>query len=391
MANYLYNGVRLPALPDEIKAKKYICLYQDPETSSFPNYFWLYGFNEKPETMIKGARPKTYHGMQEEGLCRRAGMYPDGGGWTVAGTSDETGTFYKELSTVKWANYDVLNTDGTVYLAASEPIPVPGDTPTPYALHVPSFLQGVEVGRRLKNKRQPPNPYLFDYYRYIVSLNEEYLADLIKDYSNITNYSWQLDSKVKKVLSVPVSSKPIWSNVDFLDETEEAIFIEGSEPIYVPIKKFSLQEFLEGLIEGMLKQPFPLHRKYHGKFPEIPSQNYNTFPYLTLVKIDDSESAVKIKLKDGSYKTVKAALLASEKPLAVDASNLILKEGCKIEKAYTDYYNFYIKQNEKWFQFYYSTDSTVTNKYNLIWSNYDLFDKNGALFIEGTSTPPHII
>lgn len=121
---YLYNGVRLPGLPEEWKQFQNICVYQEPETSSFPGYCWLIGFSETPKSWTKKIvlATYTYHGT-ESGTALRTGMYPNDADWNSIRDTLDVG-YSDDLEKVLWANYDVYDPDGNLYLAASEPVPV---------------------------------------------------------------------------------------------------------------------------------------------------------------------------------------------------------------------------------------------------------------------------
>jgi hypothetical protein len=60
----------------------------------------------------------------------------------------------RHATDVFWTNTDILNEDGSLYLAASDPIPVGGEPIDPT-----SFMQGWLVGRRLAGMRKRPPIY----------------------------------------------------------------------------------------------------------------------------------------------------------------------------------------------------------------------------------------
>ena len=120
---YNYNGVELPELPVEVKSHPYTVVFQDPTDAAFANYCWAFGFSAKPASWKKTivSFDYIYHG-ETTSVAQRAGAYPSEP-WTVENDTLPSGG-YRELKTVLWANYDVLNPDGTIYLSASEPQPV---------------------------------------------------------------------------------------------------------------------------------------------------------------------------------------------------------------------------------------------------------------------------
>ena len=106
---YLYNGVRLPALPEwDREMYPYLLMVHYFSTE------FLYALQDIPvflsETSVK---------TQITGPTIHVATLVDSA-WK---------TFQKEqsnslLGTPTWANFDLPKEDGTVYLAASEPVPV---------------------------------------------------------------------------------------------------------------------------------------------------------------------------------------------------------------------------------------------------------------------------
>lgn len=112
---YLYNGVRLPKLPEWDRVAYpyavimtsssgyalYVCQQEPaprPAVSDDPSYIWFGEYDYKP---------------------MRAYCYEPYSEWGALSTS----TSYSS-NKIFWTNTDILNTDGTTYLAASEPTPV---------------------------------------------------------------------------------------------------------------------------------------------------------------------------------------------------------------------------------------------------------------------------
>lgn len=109
LVGYLYNGVGpLPGLPEwDREAYPYACIQQ----------------NELFATLHISGNPI----VREGSLIRVSG----GHGFSTLSSSDgEWGDFRMAEGsnqygdTLIWANHDILNTDGSVHLAASEPVPV---------------------------------------------------------------------------------------------------------------------------------------------------------------------------------------------------------------------------------------------------------------------------
>lgn len=106
---YSYNGVILPALPEwdrEMYPYAFIghnfimtpILYVASEIT--------HGYDDYDYWVAYGVRIATYDGTANA--------------WTESDGAES----YQNVSRIDWANFDVLNEDGSVYLSASEPIPV---------------------------------------------------------------------------------------------------------------------------------------------------------------------------------------------------------------------------------------------------------------------------
>lgn len=122
MANYLYNGVELPDI-NTVWTDKTTYPYANIALWDFPEY----GVLAYVLTVSAVQFSNTSSGVQLN----------SGGNWEQYGAMDGTwefsdsGTsqlFLEQLPTTKivWTSVDVPNTDGSVYLAASNPVPVGG-------------------------------------------------------------------------------------------------------------------------------------------------------------------------------------------------------------------------------------------------------------------------
>ena len=125
---YLYNGFRLPALPEWDKetypyAIMIISSYSDGSISAYlacfskPEHFW----------QLDDYLVAIYLDVGETFISSNY--------FSSSATSFEFGELTEKTATevvssrritfeIDWANYDVLNEDSTLYLAASNPIPV---------------------------------------------------------------------------------------------------------------------------------------------------------------------------------------------------------------------------------------------------------------------------
>ena len=118
---YLYNGVQLPKLPQWDKTQyPYAYIYQKGTFSIYGDNYVLAltslplvrsGLNVKNEdtAMLK----YTYIIDQSEDVE-----------WVDNGASIGSANLAQSIANPIWANYDIMRDDDSVYLAASEPVPV---------------------------------------------------------------------------------------------------------------------------------------------------------------------------------------------------------------------------------------------------------------------------
>ena len=140
MSNYLYNGIELPALPEWDKAA-YPYAYIS-YSGTYDAYFLR---------LVDAPGVHQYYMGQE---CIYFGTDANLSNYKFV---DGAWTFYNETTAkyemimvasviqIVWSNYNILNKDGTIYLSASDPIPVGGEPIDP---------QAYIVGRRLVGMRK---------------------------------------------------------------------------------------------------------------------------------------------------------------------------------------------------------------------------------------------
>ena len=139
----LYNGVKLPALPENIHENAYISYFKG--SSIVPSHYSLWFTAEPHYDYSVGGK---YCIGYKAGSVRYRVLEP-----IIEESVWENGTEYEndgvatELENVKWANFDVLNEDGTLYLAASDPVPV---SPV---LNPAAMMQCFLVGQALRRNR----------------------------------------------------------------------------------------------------------------------------------------------------------------------------------------------------------------------------------------------
>lgn len=138
---YSYNGIVLPALPEWDKETYPYCCFIKRVENSRPVGYTLFASANKV---------KKGKGKDLEGPYAQYFIYYDDTAWTFEryGNADNSDAFV--IGQILWSNYDVVNTDdGTLYLAASDPVPVSPVKLNP-ALLVQSFFTGQAVRRGRK-------------------------------------------------------------------------------------------------------------------------------------------------------------------------------------------------------------------------------------------------
>lgn len=113
--NCSFNGAILPEFPKrDASIYRYALIRKQPNS----DYYYLLCSSEKAETLVNEVLGTTgvYVGAHIQYRSNRAGTV-----WSLPYSSSGTNMALEE---VVWSNQDVLNADGTVYLPASEPIPI---------------------------------------------------------------------------------------------------------------------------------------------------------------------------------------------------------------------------------------------------------------------------
>lgn len=143
--NYLYNGVELPALPE----------LTDDEKEQYP--YWVI-FSRSPHYRLfladKPAIYKLYSGISAVyfEIGTRAIRYSTPIGLDEPWSEMDGNPFVVEDKTYLgadcWTNHDIYDSDGTLYLAASDPVPV-----SPVQLNPAALMQSFFVGEAVKRCR----------------------------------------------------------------------------------------------------------------------------------------------------------------------------------------------------------------------------------------------
>ena len=141
--NYLYNGVELPAVP------------ADWNKETHPDAIITSAMSGKLIKLYLGTI--SYHTQANDRYVfsvKNCLEYREkDGAWVFNGEIEDTNAIaspdeeYRGF--VVWTNTDILSSAGSVWLAASDPIPVGGFTPEPI-----SMTMGWLVGRRIAGQRK---------------------------------------------------------------------------------------------------------------------------------------------------------------------------------------------------------------------------------------------
>ena len=131
MSNFLYNGVELPALPEYaiLPSRPYAHIVYSRHTRADGSYYYhsvLYVFTVRPFVDREQGKLSFPVDGKYNGWVSTDYSSHTISDWTTTGSDKNVsaGTNHA-LALPIWANYDLLNEDGTLYLAASDPVPVP--------------------------------------------------------------------------------------------------------------------------------------------------------------------------------------------------------------------------------------------------------------------------
>lgn len=140
--NYLYNGIEAPELPKSTLPYAYI------ETGIFGIAKPTLRFTDEKILATKIDETKTYcwikAGTQYERYTIVDGKWEYSSSGTHEESANEEADGYVVLAVIpKWADYDIFYKDGTLYLAASDPVPV-GSAPD---IEPRSFMAVLRMGQ----------------------------------------------------------------------------------------------------------------------------------------------------------------------------------------------------------------------------------------------------
>lgn len=235
---YLYNGVRLPPIPNDTNLPCLLLTY-DNFTGSGGTYNYFAWVSSAPwQKAIIGYQ------MTEAGYGYAYGYDAKTDSWGYASKweDDKYPPIFTPTNPI-WANRDVLNRDGSIYLAASASIPVYEDTPTAY------LYNGVKLVA-LPEWDKAKYPYAFMW-----TEGEEYWLEVVPDkpfahtdengelrvsfvhgdwYSNhyMAEDKWNPHTPQDGTGEIRFSYL-VWSNVDIYNQDNGSLAFAASTPVPV--------------------------------------------------------------------------------------------------------------------------------------------------------------
>lgn len=166
----LYNGVALPALPvwDKIKYP-YVCMvrYFEDTTVGYSTQVFM---SAEPPIYDYAAFQRTAKIPTPYLTCSNDRDYVTPTAWTNLTESTSGDFIVSTMYDIAWSNVDILKDDGTVYVAASDPVPVED-----------VFSKGYHVGAELRKKRVLPVAYLYNGVR-LPDINSVWTDELKAEY-----------------------------------------------------------------------------------------------------------------------------------------------------------------------------------------------------------------
>lgn len=143
--NYLYNGVELPALPEYDKEKYPYAVIGD-HGASWPPALWCLSADAYYELNGNLLWLKASAGRSWELEDGKWSEYEENAGNAISVLINSTS--WSSTYELIWTNFNA-EYNGTLYLAASDPIPV---NPAP-TLDPTSLLMGWQVGNRIRQSK----------------------------------------------------------------------------------------------------------------------------------------------------------------------------------------------------------------------------------------------
>jgi hypothetical protein len=243
MANWIYNGVELPALP------------------TWDSKMYPYAMLIEPNSVFVSDTPWFYNGEKIANDALNGGMsICTNGVWGNFAFANFGGTSV-DATKVRWANYDVLALDDSVYLAASDPVTVSGNW----------IYNWVELPPLPADWDSAAAPYVTitygdedaPFYLGVTSVRTVVDGQYFfgAESARITFYiigedgNWEFYDRVAYGRNSLADYPLLWTNDDIIDTRDGSVYLAASHPIGAP-----KDEPTEGVSIGkkyLLRRLFP--------------------------------------------------------------------------------------------------------------------------------------
>ena len=229
MANWIYNCIELPALPEWDKVAypyAFISYYSD----GYRLFLSSAPFHDSGDDDV---RPKT------SGELMRYDGHAGASAWTFVEQISFTGGLIATRSPM-WANYDVLYRKGSVYLAASDPVAVSGNWIYNY-VEIPPLPEWDKVTYPYANISYGDNhtPFYLGVttVRTVVD-NGVYTGEVstgrMRTYTVGSDGNWvrgsEMAYRVIRLIDYPL----IWTNDDIINVADGSVYLAASESVKAP-------------------------------------------------------------------------------------------------------------------------------------------------------------
>lgn len=368
VSGYSYNGTVLPKLPEWDEEKyPYVALqYLAGEGSTI----YVIGYSEKPTTSIQAITKSVVHGV-DTGVSYITTYYYEPEGWYS--DAEESANGHRiGIDNFIWANYDILNTDGTTYLAASDPVPI---EPYPYSVIAYNYEKGAEDWYQA-HLYYSATPFTW---------NGTAVVNSGTTYKRI--YDAELDAWTDDA-ETEIEATPgldgtvyqrIYTDHDILDSTG-AVWLAAGQ--VTPVEETGVSDtwkysFKLGLALGLCGKPLPIVRKligysYNGTvLPKLPEWDKITYPYAVIGKVSNYPDVYILVMGEnaptysGDTEKVTIAMTNTNEPL-------------QIAKCVSPYSAWGGVEDWSYYMCNFWTD--------LYWTNTDILSTDGTLYL-ATSDP----
>lgn len=243
ISGYSYNGVELPALPEWDKpAYPYACI-GDEATNFYGTTHILFLCVNQPKEFENAAIYTPDGG--------RKVYYLTNGAWVLKYNNSSAGRF---VSRAMWSNFDYLLSDGALYLAASDPVPI---SQYPYSIIAFSYEKGAEDWYQV-HLWYSAAPFTWDGSA-VVNSGTAY-TQIYASVDGVTGWTDALETDVEATPGLNKTTyQRIWTSHDILD-ADGAVWLPAGEvtPVEETVSDIWLKSFKMGLALGLSGKSLPM-------------------------------------------------------------------------------------------------------------------------------------